>query len=670
MAFSESGPPPESHRREPVYAYRPALDGVRALAVAGVLLFHGGVALLPGGFLGVDAFFVLSGFLITSLLLAEHERTGRIALAAFWGRRARRLLPALLVMLAVVVVLSRVLLSPQDVALLGGDTLAALGYVANWRMIYRGSGYFADTADPSPLQHTWSLGIEEQFYLLWPLLVVLAMRWRRGRALLLALALIGAAASVAAAAWLYRPDDADRGYFGTDSRAQALLIGCALAVALTWLGTRAFAKPARPDAGRWRWLGGLALVALGAQAWLWTHADGGDAWLYRGGFTVAALTVAALLAQAVLSPRSWTARVLALAPLVWLGRISYGLYLWHWPLFGFVNAQRTGLAGPSLLTVRLGLTVVVAAASYYLIELPVRRRSQPRRLVPAAVAMVTAVAVAAFALPPIELGGNASPPMAAANGPVTPAAAGSAAGTPALPPPMHRAGRRPGDLPRVDFFGDSVSWTLGTYLPEHPELDVQVPAIQGCGITLLNDIIQLGTPHALYPHCPQWPSTWQSAVDTHDPDVSVILLDRWEFMDAMLDGAYHHVGEKPFDAYLMGQLDQAVTIAGSRGARVVLLTAPYTHRSETPSGGLYAEDEPARVDAWNRLLRTEAAKHPDTVMVLDLNKVVCPEGTFTWRIGGLPVRSDGLHFTPDGVQQVIAPWLLPQLVRLARTGAV
>ena len=196
---------PAAGRPAAAWSHVPALDGVRALAVTAVLVFHARPDWLPGGFLGVDAFFVLSGYLITGLLLAEAGTRGSVRLGAFWARRARRLLPALLVLLVVVALVGREVLPRAELAGLRLDALAALGYVANWRMIFRGGGYFAVTAPPSPLQHTWSLAIEEQFYLVWPLLVVLALRVRRWRGLLLAGCVAGVAASAVAGALLYHP---------------------------------------------------------------------------------------------------------------------------------------------------------------------------------------------------------------------------------------------------------------------------------------------------------------------------------------------------------------------------------------------------------------------------------------------------------------------------------
>jgi hypothetical protein len=228
---------------------------------------------------------------------------------------------------------------------------------------------------------------------------------------------------------------------------------------------------------------------------------------------------------------------------------------------------------------------------------------------------------------------------------------------------MQRPGRRPGAQPRVTFFGDSVSWSLGTYLPEQDELEVRVRAVPGCGIARLPEIRYIGEPHGNYPGCDTWDERWRRGVAADDPDVAVVLLDRWELMDRQLNGRYQHIGEPEFDAYLNQELDLALGIVGARGARVVVLTAPYTRRAERPDGGLWPEDTPQRVDAWNVLLRAAADRH--RAAVVDLNTRVCPDGKFTWRAGGVQIRSDGLHFTPAGVRQHIAPWLLPQLAQAA-----
>ncbi len=656
----------------PVFTYRPALDGLRAVAVAGVLLFHGGVTWLPGGFLGVDAFFVLSGFLITSLLLAERARYGRIRLGAFWLRRARRLLPALLLVLVVVVVAYRAVLPAVELALLRGDALAALGYVANWRMIYRGGDYFTQTAAPSPLQHTWSLGIEEQFYLIWPLVVVglLAVLGRRAYRSLISLCLLGAVASAATATLLYDPHNANRAYYGTDTRAQALLIGCALGAVLAAAGRRT-SRWQRWRRHRWTAdvVAGFGFAGVVALGWLWTHEHGTDPFLFRGGLAIGAVAVAAVIAYAMLCPGDPVARALSLPVLVWLGRISYGVYLWHWPLFGLLTAERTGLNGASLLAARIGATAAVAAASYVFLEQPVRtgrlpwpwaHRPQARRPRPAVAAVSAGALLAATGF--LVLSATSPRTLTA----ITPVLALPAAAPNVGPAaPMQRPGRKPGGAPRITFFGDSVSWSLGTYLPAHPGLTITVRAIQGCGIARLPDIIQLGDGATNYRGCPTWDTRWQRGVKTDDPDVAVILLDRWELMDRKLGDGYHHVGEPVYDFYLSHELQLAISIAGSRGAQVVLLTAPYTHRSERPDGGLYDEDRPERVDAWNRLLYAAAARDPDRISVIDLNARVCPDHTFTWTIGNLRIRSDGLHFTESGVRAWIAPWLLPQLAAVA-----
>jgi peptidoglycan/LPS O-acetylase OafA/YrhL len=684
--------------------YQPALDGMRALAVAAVVLFHGGVAFLVGGFLGVDAFFVLSGFLITSLLVVEWRNTGRIRLGTFWLRRARRLLPALLVMLVVTVVAYRDVLDPDELRLLRGDAFAALGYVANWRMIYRGGDYFAQTAGPSPLQHTWSLGIEEQFYWLWPLIVVglfaLVTRGRVMRRWSLALMCLALAAlSTLDSALLYQPQDPNRVYFGTDSRVGELLVGCALAMVLA--GTGARSAPAQTNPGvaprgspaarssRAAWTGVLALAgAAGAVAML-VAASGGDGWLYRGGLSAFALAVAAVIGHVTLRPAGLLARMLGLAPLVWLGRISYGVYLWHWPLFGLLNHDRTGLAGGVLLATRVAVTLAVATASYWLVERPVRaglpwRAAKTRAAVRAGrsrsarrartvlltgglatAAFVTAVVVFEAATPPVAV--PAAAPVivlpTAPTGLTASATPGVSASTSA--DPMLRPGRKPGPVPRIAFYGDSVSWTLAKYLPRGPDIGLINRAIQGCGIARLPDLLQQGSGGTNYPGCTTWDATWKISVTNDDPDVAVILLDRWELMDRRIDGAYHHVGEPIYDAYLTSELDLALRIVTANGAHVALLTAPYTHRNEKPDGSLYPEDYPQRVDAWNRLLYAEQARNPKQVTIIDLNKRVCPNGVFTWTVGnGIQIRSDGLHFTPEGVQQWIAPWLLPKLAAL------
>ncbi|MGH8982247.1 MAG: acyltransferase family protein, partial [Acidimicrobiales bacterium] len=355
----------------------PALDGIRAVAVAAVLLYHGGVSWLPGGFFGVDTFFVLSGFLITSLLLGEWHRTGTIRLRRFWGRRARRLLPALLAVVLFVVCYAAYAVPSDTYPGIRGDALSAIFYVANWHFVLSGSNYFAQTALASPLTHTWSLAIEEQFYLLWPLVVLATLRLARRplRALWWA-SVIGAGASGLEMALLARTGaSVTRLYYGTDTHAQSLLVGTALAVALFGLRHRQADATAGPRDLSTRSRKAVALAGFGGAAGLvlmWGTVGFGSALLFQGGFLLASISAAAVLLAAVSIPNGALARALSVAPLRFLGRISYGIYLWHYPLFIWLDGARTGLQGVALLALRVAVTVCVATVSFFLLERPIR----------------------------------------------------------------------------------------------------------------------------------------------------------------------------------------------------------------------------------------------------------------------------------------------------------
>jgi len=348
-------------------SYMPGLDGLRALAVTAVLLYHAGVSQVAGGFLGVEVFFVISGYLITCVLLADRDNNGRVRLRHFWFRRARRLLPALFVLLLVTLGVA-VIFYPSEVIELRSDTLAALGYATNWYLIADHQSYSEFVGRPPLLLHLWSLAIEEQFYLVWPLVLALLVG-RLHRAGIVMLLVAGAAASTLLMAVLWHPGvEPTRVYYGTDTRAAGLLVGAALAfVWAPWSVTR-------PAAGR-RLALGLDAVGVGAiAALLYMHLqlDQYETLLYRGGFALVAVLTALTIAVAV-HPRAHLGRILGLQPLRWLGTRSYAVYLWHWPVFMLTRPNvDVSMDGAELLVLRLGITFTLAEISYRLVEKPVR----------------------------------------------------------------------------------------------------------------------------------------------------------------------------------------------------------------------------------------------------------------------------------------------------------
>ncbi|MFI5054708.1 MAG: acyltransferase family protein, partial [Acidimicrobiia bacterium] len=347
-----------------------------------VVLYHFAPGIAPGGFLGVDLFFVLSGFLITSLLVTEWGATHEIRFASFWLRRARRLLPALFLVLAVVGVYEVVFASRVEAHHVGSDGLWSMVYLANWHFITSGQSYIQQFLyrTPSPLRHMWSLAIEEQFYLVWPLLVagigVLAKRrsprsresrqYRQFRGLLLFLCAGLGAASFVRMLTLYSPGaDPSRVYYGTDTRAFIVLVGASLGVLSA--GTPVVSRSTR---GLLIGIGSAAAVMLGIMM---TTLTTSSAFLYEGGYGLIALIMVVILAAAAQPGANPLARFFEWRALVGLGLISYGVYLWHWPIGLWVTTANTDLDGPGLFVLRCVLTLGAALASYYLVEMPIRR---------------------------------------------------------------------------------------------------------------------------------------------------------------------------------------------------------------------------------------------------------------------------------------------------------
>jgi peptidoglycan/LPS O-acetylase OafA/YrhL len=633
----------------------PALDGIRAVAVALVLADHGGIPGVSGGFLGVDVFFVLSGFLITSLLLDEHRNSGRIAVANFWIRRARRLLPALIVMVLAVVA-ARELFSPESTATLRDEAVASFFWVANWAFVAQHTDYFSLGAPPSPLQHTWSLGVEEQYYLIWPLLIiaVAVVFWARLRLAVFTLATAGVIASAAAAIVFTTDATLNRVYFGTDTRAQALLVGAAAAALLVrdWSVLN--------DGGtliRTRWghlvarvLPFVGLAVLAAAA----HYATGDVRDFRGGLLiVVAIAAVLVVAPVALEQDGPVARVLAWRPLVWLGAISYGVYLWHWPIFLALNGERTGWSGWSLFAVRCAATVAVAAASWWLLEQPIRRwRPVIVPMLPLAGATAATAAAVTMLVVPVGTKPTDAVPNAAVDS--------AALVLPEIPVEVARPSeQRPVGTRTVAVFGDSVAWTLMRYLPPTPGLSFTNYTTIGCGVARGGPYRYFGQTLNQKPECDAWPSRWSQRIKHDRPDVVLLIIGRWEIVDRMHEGEWTHIGDPAYDAYLRGELGRALDILGSTGARVVVTTEPYNRRGEKPDGSLYPEDDPDRVDDWNALLRRVVGKRPN-VTVLDLNKKLGPNGAYTTKVDGIRVRSDGVHPTPEAVKW-LTPWLTDAL---------
>ena len=692
-------------------AYQPALDGVRALAVIAVLLFHAGTPGFDGGYLGVSVFFTLSGYLITSLLLREHDVTGGIALGAFYSRRVRRLLPASVLTLALIVVLTGVSDLFDGVDALRAHVLGALFQVVNWVLLAGDSSYqelLADNAGtPSPIEHFWSLAIEEQFYWVWPLVmlgVLSLVRSRRGR-----LAVFGAitALSMAAAPLIAVTWGPDAAYWATPARFSEILVGAMLAVLID----------GRQIDRRFGGLAPLAVLGLGAAVVLFPASSGPA---YEGWLPVVALGSGALLTG--LQVETPLTRALECDPLVWLGRISYGVYLYHWPVYVVLDADRLGTDGAPLTLARVAVTLAIAVTSYVLVEQPVRRLRRPT-LAPtlgASAVSIAAVAAAAVLIVPAAVGeywkvddevaeaasidttGAVDTPLALVERSST---------TPATSPPTSPPVSRISDalstgstnttratiatttittttstasatieaaastlppLPslsrpvRIVLTGDSTAEALGagviTWAAANPALaQVEVATAPGCGL-LSGGERRRGDGVESDSACEGWvESELVPVVERTNPDVVAVMVTTWDVIgrrwttDELL---------APFDAEYRQRLELAYTalvdeLTAAGVPRVVFVRQPVPDVWWLPI--VQEEDEPERHAVIYETYEQLTATHPETVRVVDLAGWFHDQGYDRDRL----IRPDGVHLDPLAAQQVMSDFLGDRLIRAA-----
>lgn len=622
--------------------HRPLLDGTRGVMMAIVLGYHlDGVTKLPGAWVSMDFFFVLSGYLITTLLVKERSERGRLDLPEFFRRRVRRLGPALLATLFGVFAIAGVLGGSKEFSGLRGDGLATLFYVANWRFIFSSQSYFAGF-DVSPLRHAWSLAIEEQFYLLWPLLFIglAAVTGMKRRRMLVVLGV----ALVASAWWMRHLSlgnvDLSRAYYGTDTRGQGLIVGSMMALVL-WRD-RWDTPRAREVAG---WIGTAALGGLVVMMLLFS--DSSRAVYTNGGFLLITITSAFFVFGCARAERG---------PLAWIfgnkvsrhaGAVSYSFYLWHWPIIVFMSPDRLGWNPFVLDTARVAVSLALAEATYWFIEEPIRQRRWTfRRQGPA---LGGAFAATAALLLLVTTAPSASVPPGSGGGE---RASGTAGGASVL------------------VLGDSLAWVLGGGAPEDYPFEVTAVFQAHCDI-VGQQIYRDDTIETADPACPTWPDRWAAAIDGEvedvpgDPDAIVVSLGLRQLFDLDRDGERLVVGTPEWEAEYRAGIRRAAEIIRTRSDAPVLWFDVPCYEWEDPAnpgperGG--EEADPERLRIVNEVLADELSSFPD-IEVVGYAARVC--GGDDGSEVDFEVRPDGAHLAPEATVATWR-WLEPQIAALA-----
>ena len=657
---------------ESTQRYMPGLDGLRALAVLAVIAYHLKLGWAQGGLLGVGVFFTLSGYLITDLLLGQRDAAGHLRLGDFWLRRARRLLPALFLMLAVVVVWVT-LLNRSQLPALWEDVVAAAVYMSNWWNIFSHVSYFSHFGPPPPLEHLWSLAVEEQFYLLWPWLLWLGLRYVRGRYRLAGLTLAAAALSATVMALLYQPGaDPTRVYEGTDTRAFGLLVGAALA--MVWPSRRL-----RADLTLWRrqlrrryhlrrWqlvdgvelLDGAGVIGLLIVAFLICGTDQYSAFLYHGGIVLLSVATA-LVVAAVAHPDSRLGRALGFKPLRWLGVRSYGIYLWHYPIIVLTTPTVQRSANLPLGDVlQVGATIAVAALSWRFVEEPIRRgvlgrfwaqarsggwrpKADPRRSYRRrrrqriAVGVASVVALSVLALDGASLAGVISTGADGSGLPSpsekasakeiklstddAPAAPPTAPSAPATSSPRAALDTRTTSCEAVTYIGDSTSlgMVMDSYLPDPDQrLGARLAEVgatsQHLEISAARSIVETLSDEA-------------NGEEVARQLVKEGFRGCWVIALGNNDTANVYMGAQ------VGRMDRIERMMSAVGDQPVL----WVNMRTLLESGPYSE---ANMELWNHTLEEPCAKYPN-MRVFDWASGV-NDGWFI---------DDGTHYTSEGYAQ-------------------
>lgn len=632
--------------------YRPALDGYRGLFVVLVMLFHFGVTSLAGGWVGINHFFTFSGYLIGGILIRQWQRRGRIDAIAFYLRRARRIVPAM-ALLVVAVLVHTLLVDEGDRPQTAGDAFATMTFWQNWRLIARDDQYFDLLGEPSPLRHVWTLGVEEQFYLLVPFLIGLVMIVRR-RYARTAIVLALAAGSAAWTAHLTSSGaTGSRLYYGSDVRAQALLVGVALAMLLTPDRRGRAPRLRRSTAEAIGWVG--TILSFSAFFLL----DETGRWVFeRGGMLVFAVMAACMGASALDARPLRINRVMSLPPLVHLGQLSYGLYLFHWPIATWLPLAQL----PTVLAIliKLALTWVCAVLSYRFLELPVMvggfralvPRSVPRTVrrwvAPGLLAAVTAVAFLLSTSWSSAIDGDwNNQPLASA----------------------HEYQQPSSDL-RVAVVGSSIAQSIrdGFRGDEYPGLDVSGHTRRGsCNPIPLTFRFQGGGEVPEDPTCDSWREDWPQEVEHAGADIVLSPVETALTQPLVIDGQTVRPGSKAHTRTVRATLDALLSQTQESGAEQLQLVSATCH--DDPAGTLDGEKVGAiRIDPEGINLIVQEWVHDirskgDSVDValLDLNGAVCGEEGYRPVINGAQLYSDRIHFSRQGAQ-LVWTWLAPQVV--------